>query len=68
MKWIILLPALLLGMCAPAVAQGKGSGVNVGLLAGGYWPTGGESKDAFGDVGPNLSLSCSGMTGGGPKG
>src|SRR5262249_18822015 len=56
MKWIILLPTLLLGMCAPVVAQDKGSGVNVGLLAGGHWLTRGETRDAFGDVWPNLSL------------
>jgi hypothetical protein len=52
--------ALLLGLGGAAAAQegtmGKGGGIRVALLAGGYWPTRGDASDFFGDVWPNLDL------------
>jgi hypothetical protein len=53
MRRITAMLGLLLCVCGVAAAQGKGA---VGILAGGYWLTRGETKDLFGDVWPDLDL------------
>jgi hypothetical protein len=57
---ILLLVALLIALCRPAAAQGGRHAWNLGLLAGGYWLTRGESREAAGDVWPTLDLELFG--------